>query len=350
MPQPVARLTTSAQLVAVLPHQLGYVPSECFVVVCCHEPRGRVGLTMRYDLPAAGDEPAVVDDAVRRVLQQQATRVVVVVYTEQPDAGERARRSLVRGLQEGLSGLIWTDAALVRGGRFWTYLCDDPRCGPSEGRPVDEARGSAAVQLVETEAVLRGRVVLASREALEQTLAGPSPLDAEVALVRCEAAAVLLADAVQEAGVELVAAASLTAWAAAVERFRSPPAQLGEQEAAGLAVSLADLWVRDQLAAGPEGDVPALLGLLRELLRCTPAPYDAGVSALYAWVTYGSGGGAEVTIALERALRSDPALSLAHLLSDLLRAQVPPQKVLSLARSVRGLDRRGRRVRLPRAG
>lgn len=348
MPKPVARLTSPAQVVAALPLQLGYVPTESLVVVCCHEPRGRLGLTLRFDLPPVAGEPELVEEVVARVRHEQASRLVVVVWTDEPDGPDRARSGLVRSLRQALPEVVWTEAALVRGGRFWSYLCEVPTCCPPEGRLVDEARQSDAVQLIEAEGVLSGRAVLADRASLARSLAGPVGRAAAAARARCHRAELRLAEQLRRAGLEATAAQALALWESAVRRFADPPAGLDPTEAAVLAVSLCDRWLRDQVAGCPDADVPALLGLLEEVLRRTPAPYDADACALYAWVRYGTGGGTEVTLALERALTSDPAHRLAGLVLDLLLAQVSPAVVRDLARQVHGVPRGG--VPLPEVG
>lgn len=340
MPKPVARLTRPAEMVASLPLCLGYLPTESLVVVCCHEPRGRVGLTLRFDLPVPEHEVLLVTDVARRVRAEKATRVVLAVYTDEPDGQGRVRAAMVDRLREAFAGLTVTEAVLVRGGRFWSYLCDVETCCPREGRSVEEARGSSAVGLLQAERVLEGRAVLADRAALEASMAGPTLEAAEVAAQRCQIASALLGDAIEEAGTQVTGEASLTAWWAAVDRWRTPPARLGAQEAAALAVSLRDLRVRDQLAAAARVDVPPLLSLLAELCRRTPAPFDVPVCTLYAWVTYCQGAGAEVTIALERALAGDPEYTMAQLLMAALQGQVDPRVIRQITvESAREVDR-----------
>ncbi len=339
MPKPIARLTSTAQLVASFPLRLGYQPTESLIAICCHEPRGRMGLTMRFDLPDPADELALGREVERRVRQQGATRVVIAVFTSEGDADTWPRQRLVQELRDAFADLRVTEAVLVRDGRFWSYLCSEQSCCPTSGTPVDSARESSAIRLLEAEQVLNGQVVLADREALEATLAGPVGEAERTAAVRCEVAAVLLADAIDEGGLRRAQVESLRAWDTVIARFRTPPSRLGELEAAALAVSLADTFVRDHLAACPTTDVAPLLRVLEELTRRTPTPYDAAVCTLLAWVSYGQGGGSVVTIALERARDSDPDYSMAHLLRQALLAQVPPQEIRQITLASRELER-----------
>ena len=350
--RPVARLTTPAQMVASMPVWLGFVPTESLVVMCCHEPRGRMGLTLRLDLPLAEHESLCLDDVERRVRQEKATRVVIGVYTDDPESFPRAE--MIDDLRMRLSDLIITEAVLVRGGRFWSYLCQDPRCCPPEGTPVDTAVDEPPLMLLKAEQVLEGKTTLPDRSALEASLAGPSFLAAEAAKQRCAQAATALAKQVDSEGVGFACLLSIVDWNDVRERFVDPPGELTDDEAARLAVSIAEKLVRDVLATSDERDLPGLTLLLEELCRRTPAPYDAPVCALLGWILYGKGGGALLTILLERALRSDPDHELAQLLDQLLDAQTSPGRIREITQEARdelrssasrggGARRRGRR-------
>jgi hypothetical protein len=331
-------------MVAALPLWLGYVPTRSLVVVCCHEPRGRVGLTLRFDLPPAELEQDLVAEVVLRVRHQQPSRVLVAVYTDEPDDRVRAREPMVdelcAQLRFELDDLVVTEAVLVRDARFWSYLCDDDRCCPAEGTPVDAAADDGQVALLQAEQVLRGQVVLADRAALERSLAGPQLFAAAAARRRCEAAALSHADP-GTAGRSAWREHWRERWQVAVDEAACPPWELDDEEAALLATSLDDRLLRDGLAAEHSPD--ALRPVLIALMRRTPLPYDAPVCTLFAWHSYCDGGGAEVTISLERALASDPSYSLALLLLQVLHGQVPPATVREITRRAAGRPRRAAR-------
>ncbi|HUR13074.1 MAG TPA: DUF4192 domain-containing protein [Mycobacteriales bacterium] len=350
-PQPVtARLTTPAQMVASMPLWLGYVPTRSLVVACLHEPRGRVGLTLRFDLPPEEVEQDLVEEAVTRVAHQRPTRVLVAVYTDEPDdRRKRARGALVEQLCDelcdALPGLLVTEAVLVRDDRFFSYLCDDVRCCPAEGTAVSAGREDAPVQLLEAEQVLRGQVVLPDRDALARTLSGPRLPAAEEARQGCARAQHRHREE-RAQGREAWRERWLARWSEAVVGPADGGGRLDTQEAAHLVMTLEDVLLRDALVAEHEPD--ELLPLLRELMRMTPEPYDAAVCTVFAWTAYCDGGGAEVTIALERALRTDPAYSLAGLLTEVMLGQVPPATVRAVTREAspaRAARRRARRSR-----
>lgn len=321
--RPVARLTTPAELVASLPYSVGFVPTESLVVLCCHEPRGRTGLCMRFDLPSPDDRRDLVAEVVERVRHERATRVVLAVYTAEP--GTLPQAGLVAAVDAALDGVRLTEAVLVRDGRFWSYLCSEPGCCPVEGTPVGAGENAPSVQLLQAESVLRGRAVLPDRASLVAALATPVGAAADAARRRCARCEDLLTAGLRKEGVGATRRASLTAWRAALDRFASPPATLGDLEASALAVSLCDVAVRDEVAALTQRYPDALPLLLTEVCRRTPPPYDAPACAVLAWVTYAAGGGALVTVALERALAADPTYSLARLLAEAIARQVPPE-------------------------
>ena len=322
MTKPVARLTTPAQLVASVPEQLGYVPTESLVVLCLHEPRGRIGLLMRFDLPARQHELLLAKDIAARVRHAGATRIALVVFTDEP--GQLARRSLAEVVRDRVGGLPVTDAVLVRQGRSWSYFCDRQTCCPREGTPVSAADETSALQLIRAERVFEGRPVLPSRAALEALVAPPTFLAAEAAAQRWVAADQALMEAVVQDGLAAVRTRSLARWRAVLSRWCQPPAVTTDEETAVLSASLEDIDVRDRVAAMSKRSGAPLRGLLEDLCRRTPAPYDAPVCTLLAWVSYAQGGGALANIALDRALASEPSYSLALILEEALLRQVPP--------------------------
>lgn len=332
---PVVRMTTPAQVVAALPVSLGYTPTESLVVVCCHEPRGRMGLTMRIDLPPHGLEQHTLDYVEEVVRGQEATRVVMVVYTDEPDSGHRARAGFMEELLDAFDDLVVTEALLVRQGRFWSYTCENEACCPAAGRPVDEAADSAAVQVLTLEHASLGEGQLGTRADLEASIAPPTFLAEEEALQLFELAAESYEIAVTERGVAAARTEALAAWRRALDSTADPRWQLPDDTAAALSASLRDKLVRDGVVAMWEEDDRDLRRLLAAVARRTPPPYDAPVCTALAWVTYCEGGGSLTSIALERALTTDPGYSMAQILRHALTNALPPEHVRDITRRTR---------------
>lgn len=336
---PVARLRGPGDVAAALPHLCGFVPTESLVVVALQGPRSRVRLTLRVDLPGVEQERPLADEVVQRMRHAQADGVLLVVCTEgDSDAGGLPRRQLVRRLRRALdrAGVSCDDALLIRGGRWWSYRCSDPRCCPAEGTPLG-ASGGQGLTLLQARSALQGRAVLASRADLVAALAPPAGSEA-VALRR-------LLDAVDAeragAGADrpTAGAGALQEWRDALVQAGQPPLVLPDPLAARLAASLADVVVRDEVLTWLLDDHDALLTLLLALAARCPAPWDAPVCAILGWVAHGRGDGGLANVALDRALVSQPGYSLALLSRQALEGQLPPSEVRNLLEGSRRLLR-----------
>lgn len=313
----VARLSGPGELVAALPLLCGFVPHESVVVVCL-DGRGRLGLTLRLDLPDEAQEEAVAAELAARVRHAGAERSWVVVVTERPG---RPLPGLVERLCEQVDVV---DAVLVRAGRWWSYLCADPACCPATGTPVP--RSSARVERVRAASVLQGRAVLPSRADLVASLS-PPPDGAERF---AEVGAALEEERLRTGG-----AAVRGRLRRALEEALDGPVE----ETVELPLALDDLHLRDELLTWSLTREDAVLGLLLALARTTPRPYDAAVCAALAWVAYSRGEGATASVALDRALASDPAHGLALLLRQALDAQVLPAELRAVTAQTRDLLR-----------
>jgi hypothetical protein len=291
---------------------------------------------MRLDLPPARYEDELVEQVVQVVRGQQATRVVLVIYTDEPDGELRPRAAFMEDLVDAFDDLIVTEALLVRDGFFYSYVCEGPCC-PARGTPVDDADDCAAVQTLLLEQLARGETPVGSREELELTIAGPTFLAEQEAVQRCEDATERYARAVVDDGLSAARGAAIAAWTRALAAAEDPRREVSVQQAAELAASLRDVVVRDSVAALWEPEQLALRRLLEQVARRTPPPYDVPVCTTLAWVTYCDGGGSLTSIALERALRTEPDYSMALLLRQALSNALPPEFVRDITRRTRAV-------------
>jgi hypothetical protein len=319
-----ARVSSPAEVTALVPHLVGFVPEESLVLVCLTGPRRRVGLTMRVDLAECEDVLDAAASLAARAAHAEAAAALVVVYTE----GAEPLDPLVDAVDDALTeaGVALQDALLVRGGRWTSYLCGDPRCCPPKGTPLDAAP-SPALALVRAEQALAGRAVLPSRADLVAALRPPDRDSGSA-----EAAAALSHE-VRTRGREAVRVDALAAWRAAVDAAEDPRASW---DAAIFAVRLQDVRIRDAVLAWAPDDADALSRVLVDLARSTAAPYDVPVCTLLAVVAWVQGNGALANVALDRALAGDPGYGLAVLVREALDRQVPPAQVRAWLRAVDG--------------
>ena len=334
------RLSSPGDLVEAVPYLLGFHPRQSVVVLALRGPRRRLVLTMRLDLPMAGESPgALADGIAARVAHAGGEVVVLVVFAEfAPSSGARPaggasptgvartpdRAAVPVGRDPDLphDGLVTATTAALRGcgiqtseavyasvGRWWSYTCVNPACCPPEGTPVDVCSPVAAA------ATYAGLVALPSREALADSLQ-PVSGDRSGMLAELRAAARDLAG-----GSAAVRPESLRLLTDAV----GTECELSDRAASRLVVGLADVGIRDACCEWAlTSRREAARRLWTGLARLAPPPYDAAPLCLVGWFAYLDGDATLAGMAVERCLRSDPAYSLALLLQKALDGAMDP--------------------------
>jgi hypothetical protein len=321
------RLSSPADILAAVPHLLGFHPTQSLVVIGAGGPRDRIKLGFRYDLPDPPDATAarqIAGHAVAVLAERRATTVIAVGY---------GQGRLVTPLMDVFaaavrrSGLAVRELLRAEDGRYWSYLCQEVRCCPAEGVPFDP--GSHPVTAAMSAA---GLAAYPDRAALARTLA---PLTGERATARdqatqraCARAAALAGKASRRGGgnpLRLVIGEGRRAVRAAIAHYRDGGTITDDDLAAWLAVSLAHLPVRDDAWARMEPrHRDAHLRLWTDLVRAAADAWVPAPAALLAFTAWQCGDGALAGIAIDRALASDPGYSMALLLREILDAGVPP--------------------------
>ncbi len=308
----VARVRGPGDLAALVPELIGFPPTESLVVLCQHEPRGRVGLTMRFELVDDGriDLAAA---AVARVVAQDATRCTFLIFTE----GD-PRASLVERLTDLLTeaDVRLGEVLLVTGGLWSSYTCRRPCC-PPEGTPIPSGTVGPA-GFVAAERVLAGGSLPGSREQLVSVLDLVDPLDPTV----LDAAFDRVAGAVVADFAEAVKAE-----VAHLRAARDAPADLDDDGVARCVAALRIVAVRDVVLGWSLGSATELQTLGLHLLRRTPAADAAPVLVVTGAAAYAGGGGPLASESLERALRLEPDHRMALLLLTALDGAVAPETV-----------------------
>ncbi|GAA1739715.1 hypothetical protein GCM10009809_38930 [Isoptericola hypogeus] len=161
---PAVRVRSARDLVAAVPHLLGYRPHESLVVVCVTD-ESVLGLVARVGLddlarevvePPAGRERAV-DRLVAAARRVGTTEIVAVVHTARDP--RRIRRTVDPALAAlELAGDV--EPWIVTPEGYRGIDCSDPSCCPPRGRPLAELEHRA----VNAALVLAGRAVAPSAE------------------------------------------------------------------------------------------------------------------------------------------------------------------------------------------
>jgi hypothetical protein len=326
-PRQRVRIGSPLMLLAVVPGLLGFEPADSIVVLATGQPGAEVQLTLRYDLPdpAAPRRAAAIADGVTRILAaQRITTAAAVGYGADAAVSPVAAALRSRAAE---AGIMLTEVLRAEDNRYWSYVCSNPECCPTDGTPFDVADHPVARAFAAS-----GRRVLASRQELAATIA---PADGD------QATAMRLATRKVERQVtarvgrttrvghriarrRLVAAVGQPMIADAIGRYRAGDT-IGPEPAAWLTVALRELRVRDDAWARmlPEHNA-AHTRLWADLTRLAPLGYVAAPASLLAFVAWQAGDGALANVALDRALADDRHYSMARLLRRALDSGAPP--------------------------
>ncbi len=320
------RVGSADGVLAVVPHLLGFHPSDSLVMLGIGGPHARIRLAFRYDLPDPPDEELAADIAAHAttvLARQHLTVAVAVAY----GPGETVAPVVdVVGPALLEAGINVQDVLRVEGERYWSYLCVDPDCCPPEGQPFDPAGHPASAALAAAGLTVRAdRAELARIVAPEAEAAGPMREAVERAMQRAGALVDLDAAGTGDDPFLPIADAGRRSVKQAITRYRRGGALPDDDEIAWLGVTLADLRVRDDAWARMDPQFhDAHQRLWIDLVRRLPADFVAPAAALLAFTAWQAGDGALASVAIERALEADPDYSMALLVADALHAGLPP--------------------------
>ena len=313
-------LRSESDLLALVPHTLGFHPVESLVVVAI-DARCRP-LCGRVDLPEGLEHlPAVVDQLLVAAVRHQAVDIFVVAYSADEALAEVCATALVASLAEEEIRVICGIRAT--GDRWYplAVLCRDPDDAlVAEGQPYDvRTHPFTAATVVE------GHVVLGSRQELADSLA------ADHALVEPVAAAYRALPSLSRRHTRLVREGTwlrrhVASLAAGRHRHLAEVGSDWSPDTAARVIrDLAHQDLRDLVwcdlsrrAADAHAEV------WRSLLRRSPEERAAPVAAVLAFSAWLAGHGALAWCAVERAREVDADNVLAGLVAHALEQAVPP--------------------------
>jgi hypothetical protein len=366
------RLGSPAEVVAAVPYFFGFHPENSLVLLGLsrsHEDgRAAISHGLRADLAEVTRNPAAFGRwAAGRLLDCAANEAIVLVY---PASGALARiadyRRLVAGLCAPLrtAGVPPLDVLFISGGRWWSFLCDQPRCCPPEGTAVDTTSSVIAAL-----SAYSGLAVLPNREALAVSLEPYGELMIERIRESCDAALRRMAEEQEtagirkgrsrvwsrshgsEAGVEPSWSDIEYAWCLADSLCDGqvlPDRALADDVAGELLVCLADVRFRDYLATwcGDDRAGQAVALGVELARRSVTAEQAAAAYSIAAWAAWALGWGAWCRLCVDRATSAVPGYALASLIKEGLDRGVDPEMVREAAR---GTARRLAEMRPDRA-
>lgn len=155
-PQEPFPVSTPVDILAFIPHTLGFVPQESLVLMTMDH--SRLGATLRLDLPAAAPDYSEFASRVTELLRTDgaANGVLMALYTDrkwkQRDAPPCLRLVAELGRTLAEAGLPIRDGWLVSRHAWREYFCTDSTCCPWPGHSL----GMIADSTLSAEMVYRG--------------------------------------------------------------------------------------------------------------------------------------------------------------------------------------------------
>lgn len=333
------RLADPADVLAAVPHLLGFTPASSVVAIGLRESGDSASckLTMRADLPAPGNGAELAEYLAGGPLANPGTTGVFIVLVGDGDQdgsppGDATDQSTSDDpqlphaeLAEQLRGafreagivvwhVIWT--LRLRAGEPWRCYGDHTCFGDIADPKGSELGATLAAS---------GLVTFDSRQDLEQLVA---PESEEVRARWSAKLNELFEDAERDPATPRRSAELVLG---AIRRTAAGEA-LTEQDQLRVLLAISDSRVRDVcLSASLGDDSVAAEQLWTALVRKAPEPEVADVAALLAFSAYLRGEGALANVALERIEECRPEHPLGGLLRAALEVGIEPRQLVGVA-------------------
>ena len=353
--RPTIHIHNTEDLLALIPFILGFQPDASLVLVAM-DPRDRGGVpfTARMSLPTTPESaaalPAALDMITAKLTALHGISVALVGYGP-TDPVQTAVAAATDAMQH--AGIPIRETLRVADGRFWRLDGTEPASGPVDGTAFDPTDSP-----VTATAVYAGLVALPDRDALADTLA-PVTGEAHDRMVAATAMACEFFLAVLDAArAGTTAPGETTGGDSAGESVGDPDAVLhtplglalqkaarsyltqaqdsyragrpvGDDQAAALTVLLELPSLRDFAARRTSGQAWQI-EMWIDLVRRAQPPFTAGPATMLALSAFQAGSGALASVAIDRALDTDPDNRLAHLLGHAIATGIEPAAVTAL--------------------
>jgi hypothetical protein len=300
-------LTGPAEVLAAVPYLLGFHPTDGDTVCLALRDRRVLGVA-RTDLPAPGTDPVAIRTHLTHMTthftQAKATDLILVGYGPAERVTPVMDAAVMVAAEAGL-GLF--ELLRLTGGRYHSYLCDNPACCPPEGRVFDPSSSVVAPQ-----ATLGGHAPLPDRQRYLAQIAPVTGPARQAMRQASERARARLERELGPVGVAQVDSVVSRLGAAALDSALAGPDRwpLPVEEAAWLILLLTHPSVRDQAWERTQGHSEHLdlwMDLTRRAEPCLLGN-TAGICALSA---FEEGKDLLGRAVLDRIVHEDPTHPLA---------------------------------------
>jgi hypothetical protein len=319
-PEPLTTLDLrgTADLLALVPYILGFHPSQSLCLVGITD--SEVICVVRYDLPETDDIEAFTAKLIATVADMPIDAVLLAGYGTDAEVGPALDAALYA---LAAIEIPVADALRAKKGRYVSYLCRDETCRPPEGTPYEIDTSTVAAT-----AVMRGLRTLPDRALPDRgDLAAritPPPGTSRTAIEAATRAATDIGQQMREPdGTRRLISEVRDTITTALDLYRDG-GRLSNETVARLSVLLSMTRLRDEawVTITPE-TANSQLALWTDMTRRASINVAACASllAFTAWLT---GDGAHANIAIEQATNDDPDYTMAHLISKILTADLPP--------------------------
>ncbi|KRF09326.1 hypothetical protein ASH00_06785 [Arthrobacter sp. Soil782] len=319
-------VTSPADILAYIPHTLGFTPADSFVFLTL---RGKqLGATLRIDAPQQDTDPARFAQAILGYLSNDvhADGTLLVVYTDRATIdGTKPYSDHANTLDEllGTAGMPVRDSWLVTSTEWMTYFCEDADCCTPHS--LEEI----------TDSVLSAHMVFEGSTTTRETVANPDftgdntdvdriadiitswviedPTDWTTPVMTENQALwqeTLGAEPGKDTTLQLIAALHTPAL-----RDRIMADTISDDDDLG---TFADVFLGKYAGAPDWNRVDAVQELIIELLRHTPPGARAPLFTFLGWIYWYKGRSSIAAQYLTRAREADPASKLPQLLTQLV--------------------------------
>lgn len=321
-PKKEVQIDGPANLLATVPHLLGFNPENSLVVVALKGENDRVVVTMTLDLPQANEfDQAFINNLKETIKRSGADGLVAVFFVENnPQTYQEVASILMDKVstQFHIRDILW-----VYQNKWASFLCVDQDCCPKAGRDLDvdnQVKSATSLRVI-------GKPAVGTRRELDEFL--------KVTQVNNDLVPLISKFAKQRAKAEHNK--NHSKWAKTQFSFLSQKKAFNdfdEKTWARLLLGLTDIPIRDALLAhhielsqvseDPNQYLISIAQKWAQVARVSPADFRTSICTCIAAFLWQAGEGILARGAVDFALAQDPQFHLAKLLNNALNSGMPP--------------------------